>query len=183
MKLAHLLDGAAGFLHLERYVNEGSRTYSRYAGVSTADPRYQPKGGVASFDVPSFLVPRKAVSVYEADPDPALRHRYLKDGHVLFRVHPETRGELGAGQWSENAEGDPISVAPTSSTRTVMTLRPEGGARPHFLKLHYPRRISRFIRRIREKNVHNSVRASRELADVRLPRFAYLPESLGFTYG
>jgi len=183
MRLAQMLDGPSSFLHLERYVNEGSRTYSCFAGVSAVDPRYQPRGNQPSFDVPAFLVPREKVSVHEADPDPALRGRYLRNGHVLFRVHPETREELHAAEWSGLREGDPVPAAPTSSTRTVMTLRPEGPAAPHFLKLHYPRRISRFIRRIRQKNVHNSVRASRELGDIRLPSFAYLPESLGFTIG
>lgn len=183
MKLRHVLDGASAFLRLERYVNEGSRTYSRHSGTSHAASRYQPRSDTPSFEVPTFMVPRKKVGVFEADPDRALRRRYLQDDHVLFRVHPETREELENREWLGPEEADPVAVAPTSSTRTVLTLEAEGEARPHFLKLHYPRRISRFIRRLRKKNIHNSVETSRELADIRLPRFAYLPESLGFTYG
>jgi len=183
MRLAHMLDGASGFLHLERYVNEGSRTYSRYSADSGVAPRYQPKSDTAWFHVPSFCVPREKVTVYQADPDSALSEGYLPNGHVVFRVHPETRGDIAGGEWSRLAEGKPVAVSPTSSTRTVLTLHDEGEVGPHFLKLHYPRRISRFVRRLREKSIHNSVRASKELADVRLPRFAYLPESLGFTYG
>jgi siderophore synthetase component len=76
-----------------------------------------------------------------------------------------------------------IDVAPTASTRTVFTNGREADVPPHFLKLHYPRRISRFNRRLRRKNIHNSVEGSRDLANVRLDRFAYLPDSLGFTYG
>src|SRR5439155_18064436 len=80
-------------------------------------------------------------------------------------------------------KGEPIQVAPTASTRTVFTV---GGTREvpaHFLKLHYPRRISRFNRRLRRKNIHNSIEGSRDLAHIRFDRFAYLPDSLGFTFG
>ncbi|HZF41087.1 MAG TPA: short-chain oxidoreductase, partial [Blastocatellia bacterium] len=50
-------------------------------------------------------------------------------------------------------------------------------------KLHYPRRISHFNRRLRRKNIRNSVEATHDLAHVSFDKFAYLPDSLGFTYG
>ncbi len=79
--------------------------------------------------------------------------------------------------------GEPIEVAPTASTRTVLTIGCAGNVPVHFVKLHYPRRISRFNRRFRRKNIHNSIEGSRDVAHVQLDRFAYLPDVLGFTYG
>ena len=74
-------------------------------------------------------------------------------------------------------------MAPTASTRTVLTTETSTGVPHHFVKLHYPRRISRFNRRLRQKNVHNSVAGSGDVANVRFEKFAYLPDALGFTFG
>jgi hypothetical protein len=51
------------------------------------------------------------------------------------------------------------------------------------LKLHLPRRISRFIRRLRRKGIHNSVAVSRDLASLGDDTFAYLPDAMGVVYG
>src|SRR5204863_6672035 len=79
--------------------------------------------------------------------------------------------------------GAPIEVAPTASTRTVLTTETLANAPPHFIKLHYPRRISRFNRRLKRKNIQNSVEVTRDLARVTSEKFAYLPDTLGFVYG
>jgi siderophore synthetase component len=79
--------------------------------------------------------------------------------------------------------GEPIKVAPTASTRTVLTIGCAGNVPAHFVKLHYPRHISRFNRRLRRKDIHNSIESSRDVAHVQLDRFAYLADALGFTYG
>jgi hypothetical protein len=65
----------------------------------------------------------------------------------------------------------------------VLTTQTTGSFPAHFIKLHYPRRISRFNRRLRRKNICNSVQATHDVARVRCDRFAYLPDVLGFAYG
>jgi hypothetical protein len=77
----------------------------------------------------------------------------------------------------------PIRVAPTASTRTVLALECGDGVPHHFIKLHYPRRISRFNRRLRRKNVHNSIAVAQDIAHINFEGFAYLPDVLGFTFG
>jgi hypothetical protein len=57
-----------------------------------------------------------------------------------------------------------------------------GGVRPHFIKLHYPRRISRFNRRLRLKNIHTSVQITHDIANVDLESFAYFADTLGVVY-
>src|SRR5207248_3222995 len=104
----------------------------------------------------------------------------------LFAVHPEIWRSPGIDHLDELhalPRGKSIKVAPTASTRTVFTVGDAKGVPAHFLKLHYPRRISRFNRRLRRKNIHNSIEGSRDLAQVRFDRFAYVPDSLGFTFG
>jgi hypothetical protein len=65
----------------------------------------------------------------------------------------------------------------------VLTTETPANVPHHFVKLHYPRRISRFNRRLRRKNIRSSVEATRDLVHVRFDKFAYLPDSLGFIYG
>src|SRR5207302_1316754 len=185
MKLDDILHGNDAFIFMERYVDEAAKTYSPFAGKSEVAPEYQPRSDRPSFDVVTVYAPRNRVSTFEADPMDALRRHYIRPEGVLFAVHPET--------WSsseiDNLEklhalprGASIQVAPTASTRTVFTVAPPKDVPAHFLKLHYPRRISRFNRRLRRKNIHNSIEGSRDLAHVRFDRFAYLPDALGFTY-
>jgi len=105
---------------------------------------------------------------------------------VRFLIHPETWASSGIDNLDELhalRRGEPLQVAPTASTRTVLTMETPANVPRHFIKLHYPRRISRFNRRLRRKNIRNSVEATHDLAHVKFDKFAYLPDSLGFTYG
>jgi len=79
--------------------------------------------------------------------------------------------------------GESIQVAATASTRTVFAIPRAGDVPPHFIKLHLPRNISRFNRRLRRKNICNSVAVTRDLAHFQFDKFAYLPDVLGFTFG
>src|SRR5437764_498404 len=186
MKLDDLLQGNDAFVFMERYVDEAAKTYSPFAGVSEVAPEYRPRSDRPSFELVTVYAPTDRVSVFQADPTGILRDRYLRSEAVLFAIHPETWSSSGIDHLDELhalPRGEPIQVAPTASTRTVF---PAGGpveVPAHFLKLHYPRRISRFNRRLRRKNIHNSIEGSRDLAHVNLNRFAYLPDILGFTYG
>src|SRR6266480_1851243 len=185
MKLDDILQGNDTFIFMERYVDEAVKTYSPFAGKSEVAPKYQPRSDQPSFDVVTVCAPKNRVSIFEADPTEALRQHYIRPEGVLFAVHPETWSSSGIDNLDELhalPRGESIQVAPTASTRTVFTVAPPKDVPAHFLKLHYPRRISRFNRRLRRKNIHNSVEGSRDLAQVRFDRFAYLPDALGFTY-
>jgi len=186
MRLDDILQGNEALIFMERYVDEAARTYSPFAKLSEVAPEYRPRSDCPSFELVTVYAPRDQVSIFQADPAKGLLDHYMRSEGVLFAIHPETWSSSGIDHLDELhalPRGEPIQVAPTASTRTVFTV---GGTREvpaHFLKLHYPRRISRFNRRLRRKNIYNSIEGSRDLAEVRINRFAYLPDALGFTYG
>src|SRR6266567_1887040 len=136
MELGHVIEGDRALLYMERYVDEGTRTYSPFAARSEVAPQFRPRSDRPSFPLVAVHVPREQVE-----------------------------------------------VAPTASTRTVLTTATHQNVPHHFIKLHYPRRISRFNRRLRRKNIFNSIEATRDVAHVRLDKFAYLPDAIGFLYG
>jgi hypothetical protein len=186
MKLDGILQGNHALLYMERYVDEGTRTYSPFAAKSEAAPEYQPRSGRPSFELITVFAPPSQVSIFQADPQRNLLEFYVTSEQVRFLIHPETWASSGIDNLDELhalRRGGPLRVAPTASTRTVLTMETPANVPHHFIKLHYPRRISRFNRRLRRKNIRNSVEATRDLADVRFEKFAYLPDSLGFIYG
>jgi hypothetical protein len=187
MKLdAIIRGGAEALLYMERYVDEGAKTYSPFAAKFQVAAEYQPRSDRPSFQLVSVWVPRNQVSLFQADAPSNLWDFYVRRDEVLFLVHPETWNSAEIehlDQLRALRRGPTIGVAPTASTRTVYTTATPSGVPPHFIKLHYPRRISRFHRRLRRKNIHNSVEATRDVAQVRSERFAYLPDTLGCIYG
>jgi len=186
MKLDGIIQGNQALLYMERYVDEGTRTYSPFAAGSEAAPEYQPRSGRQSFELITVFAPQSQVSIYQADPHRSLLEFYIQSEQVRFLIHPEIWTSSGIDNLDELRalpRGEPLQVAPTASTRTVLTTETPPDVPRHFIKLHYPRRISRFNRRLRRKNIRNSVEATRDLAHVRFDKFAYLPDSLGFIYG
>ncbi|WP_330085208.1 IucA/IucC family protein [Methylocystis iwaonis] len=173
-------------LYMERYVDEGAKTYSVLASRTEAAPCYRPESEQASFDLVVVFVPPERVSVYEADCHSGLSRRYLTEEGVLFPIHPETWGSdevPGLADIRTLPRAPAIHVAPTASTRTVLVLDADENIPAHFIKLHYPFYISRFKRKLRRKDIHNAVAATRELAFINSPRFAYLPEVMGVIFG
>lgn len=186
MKLDGILQGNQALLYMERYVDEGTRTYSPFAAESEAAPEYRPRSGCPSFELITVFAPQSQVSIFQADPQRNLLEFYVLSEQVRFLIHPETWASSGIDNLDELhalRRGEPLQVAPTASTRTVLTTETPARVPHHFVKLHYPRRISRFNRRLRRKNIRNSVEATHDLAQVRFDKFAYLPDSLGFIYG
>jgi hypothetical protein len=214
-------------LHLDRYRNEGTRVYSPHAAYSEARERYRPGSRHPSFQLPVFRMPMEDMRVFEANLQPALRELYLKGDTVAFCVHPQVLEEGTHDPYLRRTlalgtRGDPISVAPSSSTRTLYVLdagdlvspthrvgladpanRPypadhaDQANQPypadqaklavphHALKVHFPFRISRYGRKMREEVVEQAVNVSRELeAGVGSldGRFAFLREVLGITH-
>ena len=186
MKLDACCGGDPALAHMERYVNEGTQTYSPFAARTEVAPQFQPRSDLPSFELVTVHAPEESVSVFQAEPAKSLQEFFLHPDGLIFAVHPETWGGLGV----ENLDklqtlprGKPIPVTPTASTRTVLALEHAGDVPPHFIKLHYPHRISRFNRRLRRVNIQNSVALTREIGQVQSEKFAYLPDTLGFVFG
>jgi siderophore synthetase component len=171
---------------MERCVDEGTKSYSQFAARNEAAPQYQATDDRPWFDLATVNAPKTRVSVFHADPLPSLLSFYLRPNEVLFAMHPEIWEQTGIehmGELRAFPRGDSIRVAATASTRTVFVLAHSGRVPRHFLKLHFPPHISRFSRRLRYKNIRNSIAITRDLADFRFDKFAYLPDTLGFTFG
>jgi hypothetical protein len=186
LKIDALTQGDRALVYMERYVDENTKTYSPFAPRSEAAGPYQPRSGQEAFELISVRAPRARVSIFQADPLPSLLQHYVQRDEVLFAVHPDTWDDPDLDHMAELRafpRGEPIQAAATASTRTVFVMRGSGDVPGHFIKLHYPRKISRFNRRLRRKNICNSVAVTRDLADFHFDKFAYLPDVLGFTFG
>jgi len=169
--------------YLERYRNEGTRTYSKHSDYSEAAAPYQPASEHPGFAVPAFRIPRRCVNIYAANPTEAVRRRYLEPENPLFCVHPQVIETCQDDPYIAEVKAvgtpaDPIPVEPTSSTRTLTV--PGGVA--HALKLHFPFRVSRYGRKMRDEVIEQAVAVSLELergVDVFDRSFAFLREVIG----
>lgn len=109
---------------------------------------------------------------------------YQRGDGFLLPVHPDTltcadlvdRDALLACR-----PGPAFEVTPTANARTVLVERVDGApVAPHFLKLHYPRRLSRFHRRLRRPIIEVQLWGAGELLRVGAP---VLPEIGGAVFG
>lgn len=188
--------------YLERYRNEGTRTYSAHAAYTECRLPYRPTTPGEGFDLPAWALPRTAVRVHRADPPPELEARYLPGDRAVFVVHPQVAADAATDPWLRRTVRlghplPPIRVVPTSSTRTLLVRdsfadpgpvggsRAGGGPHPHALKVHFPFRVSRYGRRMRAEVVAQAVAVSAEMqrwnggGD---PSFAVLREVLGVVH-
>src|SRR5438128_2488707 len=90
MQLTEVLRGMEALLYMERYVDEGTKTYSPFAGRSEVAPEYRPQSARPSFSLISVRVPRDRMSVYMGDADKRLVEHYIRRDDVEFLIHPET---------------------------------------------------------------------------------------------
>jgi len=174
-------------IYLDRYRNEGTRVYSPHAEYTEADERYRPNSTVSTFDIPVFELPSDEVNVYAADPCPALRRVYTSEDRTLFCIHPQLLESQGDDPYlarilSFGKATEEIRVSPSSSTRTLYV---HDSSPPHALKVHFPFRVSRYGRRMRDEVVEQAINVSRDLQrglGTLDPSFAFLREVLGVTY-
>ena len=178
--LGKSLDKYSIFIYLERYVNEGSRTYSTLSQRFEGCEKYHPVHGVRAFRVPCLQVPKEKVAIFLDNPNTNILDKYIQEDTILMPIHPEIFKDDNVPFIKElrNYAQTSVLVAPAASTRTVLTL-----AKPHFIKLHYPRYISRFTRRMTRNIIQNSVEVSKGLTDLSVPHFGFLPESIGIAFG
>lgn len=183
--LARHSDDPNTFLYLERYINADSRTYSPFAHQSEGDLKYHPAGDTESFEVPCLEIPKEKIMIYLDKPNSQLLNHYIRKETVLFPVHPEIFADVTIPVIKELRKypSTSICVSPTASTRTVMTVAKKTDLPKHFIKLHYPKRISRYIRRLRSNTIQDSIEVSKNLENFTIGKFAYYPETIGMTYG
>lgn len=178
MKLTdlHTLEG---FIAAERYVNLPK--YSTTAQVSEVRETYHPRFGAPSFGLPYLRAPRESVELLTAAASAsatAALHLCGDDALPLF-LHPDVADDLTTHLgWPVDGR---LTVAPTSSTRTLVVLDRFPGL---MVKTHLPKRISRFLRRLRADSIRHSIAVTRELrrtADLSATSttWGFLPESVG----
>jgi hypothetical protein len=155
------------FLYLDRYRNDGTRVYSPHAAHTEADPRFRPDISRSTFPLPVFSLPTGELNIYRSLPHPDLQGLFVGENETLFVVHPQV---LESGREDPyllrtlrlGRRLEPLSVAPGSSTRTLFV---QGLEPPHALKVHFPFRVSRYSRRMRDEVVEQAVGVSRELEE------------------
>src|SRR5215475_705806 len=101
---------------------------------------------------------------------------------VMFLFSSRRRHTRFSRDWSsdvcssdlQHEPGPTLTVVPSANVRTVFVVR-HGSSPvvPHFVKLHYPRRLSRFTRRLRRPIISVQLWVAAELLRVGTP---VLPE-------
>jgi hypothetical protein len=161
----------------ERYLGVGTRTYSRFSADLDVDDAYHPQRGLASFEVPTYWIPDGTGSYLTNGLPSELHALYRADECFLLPVHPQTLAMLNnevLGALGQHEPGPVLTVVPSANVRTVFVLRHGSEpVRPHFVKLHYPRRLSRFTRRLRRPIISVQLWVAAELARIGAPA---LPE-------
>ena len=174
-------------LYLDRFRNEGTRTYSTHADYSEALPGYRPDSNEATFELPVFLLPLQDLDIYTANPSPYLFGTFLQGDQALFCVHPQLLDSPLDDPYlrrtlTRGTAGVPIRVSPSSSTRTLYV---PDSPNLHAIKVHFPFRVSRYGRRMRAEVVEQAINVSGTMEGgiSRLDhQFAFLREVLGITH-
>jgi hypothetical protein len=167
--------------YAERYLGHRTRSYSTFAADMEVDDAYHPQRGPASFELPTFRIPHEAGAYLRNGIASSLHALYQAGGSFLLPVHPQTLATLDDDVLKPFAAGPAITVVPSANVRTVFVTAVDGGrVDPHFLKLHYPRRLSRFTRRLRRPIIGLQLWVADELDRIGAP---VLPEVAGAVLG
>lgn len=175
-----LLDDMAGepdalrvWLHAERFAGAGSRDYSSFSQRADVSREYHPQLGGASFELATFWVPDAEGAFLRNAMSSELLGFYREDGRFLLPVHPDVAAMTqlpGMRRLGELPAGPRLTVSPTANTRTVAVLESDGEpVAPHFVKLHFPRALSRFTRRLRRPIITLQLWVSEQLSNAGVP--------------
>jgi hypothetical protein len=176
VRIETFVDNPSGFwLYAERYMSVGTRTYSPFAEINEIEPVYRPEALNERFQISSKRIPVEHGAFLSASEiDQSIAKIYELRSSFLLPVHPATVSRLPAASRKalESFEAGPtFDVSPTASTRTVYVHSNDdaGLLPPHFIKLHFPGRISRFVRSLTEDDVMHQLGVSREVQQRGLP--------------
>jgi IucA / IucC family len=126
------------------------------------------------FELPSFWVDARRLSVHEADPAPAIRAQLFAGRRALFFVHPLALDHYR--RWLNGAPRGPrYWAAASSSTRTVFAW---GKGKAFFAKLSLPFSFASERREVTAERATDAVAATRALRRLR-GGLRILPETLG----
>ena len=174
-------------VYADRYLNEGTRTYSNHADYTEVREKYRSNSSHPQFELVVYEVPRDQMLVYTANPSIGLSAKYLAGDKIFFCIHPQVLEAKPDDRYLEHtlSIGAPlngIAVAPSSSSRTVYV---QDGVVPHAVKVHFPFRISRYGRKMRDEVIAQAINVSIELErgighlD---DRFAFMREVIGVAH-
>lgn len=187
---SYLFKNWADWITAERYLNEGSRTYSPKATYSELNLKFRPQSRTHSFELPTAILPRDVVHIHTANPAIQLVSHYLHASGIRFPIHPQFYGDDRIPSMNKILEyplNVPIQCIPTASSRSVFVCDRQLPA--HCLKLHCPIQISRFNRSLLSRDIFKSIASSREWdsaikEEATFPSsLAFLPESIGVVIG
>jgi hypothetical protein len=175
------------FVYLDRYRNDGTRTYSNHAAYTEAHNKYRPDTIYQSFDLILFEVPYDQMIVYSANPPRELAYSYIKNHKVMFAIHPQVLKLCSDDPYVQRTLSfctgqKQISVIPSSSTRTLYV---EDQIPPHAIKIHFPFKVSRYTRKMRDEVLEQAINVSKELENGigKLDdRFAFLREPIALVH-
>src|SRR3569833_1623178 len=140
--------------------------------------------GAGAFELPTFRVPAPRGG-YTTNAIPSSLHDLYRDeSSVLLPVHPnalDLPSLAGRAELLACPRGPDLTVVPSANARTVFVTHVGGEPVPvHFVKLHYPRRLSRFTRRLRRPVISLQLWVTEELWRAALP---VVPELDGGYFG
>ncbi len=175
------------FIYLDRYRNQGTRTYSDHAACTEADAAYRPDAATTEFELTLFELPREQMIVFTANPTPALSAAYLGKDRVMFGIHPQVLASVPDDPYVRHARTictgrKTVAVVPSSSTRTLYVA---DWPPLHALKVHFPFKVSRYGRRMRREVLEQALNVSRELesgVDRLDGRFAFFREVIAVAH-
>jgi hypothetical protein len=152
-------------IYADRYRNEGTRTYGKHADYTEAQEKYRPNLRHTRFDLAVFEVPRDQKNIYTANSPIELAATYLATEKILFCIHPQILEENQEEPYVKQTLSigtlqNGIAVSPSSSTRTLYVI---GDETPRAIKVHFPFKISRYGRKMRNEVKEQSINISREL--------------------
>lgn len=158
--LPKINDALGLYIHLERFVNEGSPS-----GFHVCIPEpYTPFGSAEYFSLPIFACERFRV-IQVGNLPGGWASKFVNSNKLPMPIHPLFVDQLLSEHPDLSRNPDIlINVQPTSSGRTV--IRKEDGNDTHFIKLHYPAIIGRFSRDLSLHKWLAAIENSRELNSI-----------------
>jgi hypothetical protein len=173
--------------YLERYRNKGTRTYSNHSDYTEADNAYQPDSDNEKFGLKMIKLPKEWLNLYLANPNPGLADQYIQEDGIYFCIHPQLLLSDNPDPYLQkslqlDAPLDETPVIASSSTRTLFVLDEQ---QPHAVKVHFPYKVSRYTRKMRDEVVEQAINVSAELENgIRKmgDDFAFLREVIGVSF-
>ena len=157
----------------ERYHGGGTRNYSRYSAEMPVSAGCHPQGSALGFRLRTFWIDVHDGEYRRASASSPLHDIYSHRDRLLLPVHPDTLALPhlpGRDRLLTMPAGPVLDAVPLANARTVLVLALDGApVAPHFLKLHFPQRISRFHRTMNARNLGHELWTSTQLHTAGLP--------------